>query len=130
MSVEFPLPQLGDVVLCHKDFQDGSDAIHPAVITGVDQQLGRVMVEVALSSSRISRMYPGDIEVSEANPEEFAASGLKRASRFKTNTIHKMEWNADNFAVPANRRFGNSPKIGVLLPSALLRLVRAFHSIR
>ena len=128
----FSEPHVGDVVLCRVPFATGG-AVHPCVVTKVHPKSAGdvVQVDIVLSSSQISKLYLGDCVIAPyVNAEEFACSGLSRPSRFKTDTILRtLPYDSRNFLVPANKRFGDTPKIGRFTASAIARLVEGYRQL-
>jgi hypothetical protein len=132
-AAPFPQPTAGEVVLCRfpQDLirpQPGPKA-RPGVILKVFAPLpgeGGHRVMACYGTSNLARLYPYEFEITkQRHAQEFASAGLSFDTKFNLRQVVTLPYTGEWFEVPARPMFGPTPKLGVLHPLTVSRLIVA-----
>jgi len=130
----FPAPRVGDIVWCRFP-QDRLPApgpkSRPALVVRVGEHDGRPVAEVAYGTSRkVDTLYAGEFAITPSDQAAFAAAGLSFATKFDLGETFELDVNDTWFAVAPGAPYGQIPKLGVLHPSLLRRVVAAARAAK
>ncbi len=129
----FAAPSAGDFVIFRWIKTDNagvvSEKIRPAIILRVfeaDRAGSFIRVSLVYGTTRGGPLQDTEFSIERArHPAEFARSGLYRDGRFDMLKLVTCGWTDQNFAIPKNPRFGETPKIGSIHPRTTERLKAA-----
>lgn len=139
----YPLPTLGSIVWTHfplMEFSEpGSPHVHPrpkprpALVVGVDQQGGNVIV-IYGTSQKVAphELYPTEFVVEDTDMD-FSYTGLSHTTKFDMGREVKLPYNSEYFKVP-NPRHGKptptDPRLGILPMSYVPALKKAAEKVK
>jgi len=133
----FPQPIAGDVVLCRFPINLVQPAPGPKARPAIILQVYAPMegeacyrVRVCYGTKNLTRIYPHDCEILQAtHPVEYHSAGLSYDTKFDMQQVILLPHTAEWFKVPNHAQFGVTPKLGVLHPSTVPRLLRAKRNV-
>ena len=129
----FPQPNAGDVALCRFPQSlikptPGPKA-RPAILLQVFAPLSDepcYRVKVCYGTKNLSRIYPHDCEILwGVHPAEYTSAGLSYDTKFDMKQVILLPYTSKWFQVPRQPQFGVTPKLGMLHPATVPRLLRA-----
>ena len=129
----FPAPRPGDIVWC----QFPQDRLllpgpksRPALVVRVGEIEGEPAVAVAYGTSQhVGELHPGEFAITRADPEAFVLAGLSFDTKFDLSRVIELPFSARWFAVPPGAPHGQSPKLGLLHPTAMRRAAAANRAV-
>lgn len=129
----FPPPGPGDIVWCHfpqdKKLAPGPKS-RPALVVKVGEIADEPAVAVAYGTTqRVNELYPGEFAITRADREAFALSGLNFDSKFDLGNVIELPYSNRWFAIPPGAPHGQIPKLGLLHPTMMRRVVAAHRAV-
>ncbi len=130
----FAAPSAGDFVIFRWIKTDSAGVVtektRPAIILRVfeaDRPNGFIRVSLLYGTTKGGPLQDHEFSIERArHPAEFARAGLYRDGRFDVLKIQTCGWTDQNFTIPKNPRFGQTPKIGSIHPKTTERLKAAY----
>ena len=130
----FALPDIGDIVWCwfpHEGFAKPGPKPRPALVVDVGVLRGEPAVEVVYGTSqKLNQLYPGEFAITPDDGGAYALSGLSYPTKFNALRSVFLPYNDLWFAPAPGALYGQTPKLGVLHPSLLPRVVAAARKRR
>ena len=131
--VAFGQPLAAELVLCRfpQDLRRPRPGPkeRPAIILRVYEAMPKeafVRVQVCYGTSNLGRLYLHEFEILRSqHADEFVSAGLSFDTKFDLRQQVTLPYTSEWFKVPERMPFGACPKLGVLHPLTVPRLVKA-----
>lgn len=126
-------PQAGDIVWCHfpqlPALAPGPKP-RPALVLEVRELTpGTCRVLIAYGTSKkTSHLKAGEFVIGSRDGTAFQAAGLQADTKFSLQDSVELDYNEEWFKPPPNTPFGESPKLGALHPTLVLRAAAAWKA--
>lgn len=129
------LPEPGDIVwgnFPEDSREDPGPKPRPCLVISVSKTGNDYQITVASGTSKkLDKLYTGDVSITERlNKEAYQYAGLKLDTKFQLSVMKKLPWNDHFFGVRADKRFGDSPKIGKLHESMMRAFAAAYNAVK
>ncbi|TJY57197.1 hypothetical protein E4T66_17460 [Sinimarinibacterium sp. CAU 1509] len=134
MTSPYPKPTAGDVVLCKfpQDLRSPSPGpkSRPAIILKVFEPAASApatfRVQVCYATTNRQRLFDHEFEITRAgHAVEFESAGLSGDTKFDLLQSVLVPYDSDWFELPNFPQYGPVPKLGILHPLSVPRLLRA-----
>jgi hypothetical protein len=131
----WPKPEVGEFVWCHFPHTQASDVPikpRPALIIAVTGATAPIyVVRVAYGTSqRVNSLFSGEFAFTPNDRVAFEYAGLSYPTKFDLRRTVELPYTNQHFTTPPLARFPGTPKLGVLHPSAMLRVRAAWEAIQ
>jgi hypothetical protein len=125
----WPAPEPGDIVWCRfpdRPRDKPGPKPRPALVIEVTQRVDGIEVRVAYGTSqKLGRLQAGEFAIRKLdNAAAYALAGLSYDTKFNLVETLLLPWNSEFFAIPADPKHGQMPKLGSL-HSGMIKTVEA-----
>ena len=132
-KIEWPAPEAGEIVWCHFPENKGikpSPKPRAALIIKVfdDNKPNFVVSVIYGTSQKTDQLRSGEFLISQRDANAYQLAGLSYPTKFSFNSTVELPYNSEWFKVQPGAPHGQTPKIGVLHPSLMLRVQAAWRA--
>lgn len=127
------MPEAGEIVWCHFPENKGIEPApkpRPALIVKVfDDESPRYVVLVAYGTSqKTNQLYSGEFLISDREMSAYRLAGLSYPTKFNFHHTVELPYSSEWFKVSPAVPYGQIPKLGVLHPSLMPRVMAAWEA--
>lgn len=125
----WPAPEPGDIVWClfpERPRDKPGPKPRPALVIEATERAGGIEVKVAYGTSqKLGRLLAGEFAIRKLdNAAAYALAGLSYDTKFNLVETLLLPWDSEFFAIPADPKYGQIPKLGSL-HSGMMKTVEA-----
>jgi len=130
----FAAPRAGDIVWCRfpqRGLPGPGPKPRPALVLRVGEHAGHTVIEVCYGTSqKTDQLYAGEFAIIPADDAAFTAAGLSYPTKFNLGETFELDYNDQWFAVAPGALHGQTPKLGLLHPSLMRRVIAAARAAK